>query len=175
MALPICIKLDFYKHFCKKLGLRTADKDDEKLIGVLLKMMEDVRGDFTMIFRELSEIDLLSFESEDISNQYWALKILSKHEWFHKWVKIYKRRVIDEGTDEESRQRLMQGTNPRYVLRNWMAQSAIGKVENDDFSEVQTLLKVLESPYTYQQEAEDRGYTSPPPGWAKSLKVSCSS
>lgn len=65
--------------------------------------------------------------------------------------------------------------NPRYVLRNWMAQSAIEKAEKDDFSEVQFLLKVLQSPYTISEEAEEKGYADPPPEWSYTIRVSCSS
>ena len=69
----------------------------------------------------------------------------------------------------------MQNANPRYILRQWMAQSAISKAENDDFSEVQSLLKVLSTPFKTQKEAESAGYANPVPGWSKDLVVSCSS
>ena len=77
-------------------------------------------------------------------------------------------------TDDERRQ-LMSKVNPRYVLRNWMAQSAIEKAEKDDFSEVRFLLQVLENPYTLNEEAEKRGYADPSPKWASNIRVSCSS
>jgi uncharacterized protein YdiU (UPF0061 family) len=56
-----------------------------------------------------------------------------------------------------------------------MAQSAIEKAEKDDFSEVQFLLKVLQSPYTINEEAEEKGYADPPPDWSYTIRVSCSS
>ena len=65
--------------------------------------------------------------------------------------------------------------NPKYVLRNWMAQQAIEKAEKDDFSEVQSLLQILQRPYEDQPEADEAGYASEPPEWAKKVKVSCSS
>lgn len=65
--------------------------------------------------------------------------------------------------------------NPRYVLRNWMAQSAIEKAEKDDFSEVQFLLRILQNPYTISEEAEEKGYADPPPEWSCTIRVSCSS
>ena len=70
---------------------------------------------------------------------------------------------------------MLQRVNPRYVLRNWMAQEAIEAAEHDDFEPVQRLLRILSSPYKVQKEAEDRGYAKPPPEWANELKVSCSS
>jgi len=42
---------------------------------------------------------------------------------------------------------LIQDANPRYILRNWVAQAAIEKAEQDDFSEVQFLLKLLQNPF----------------------------
>lgn len=69
----------------------------------------------------------------------------------------------------------MLRTNPRYVLRNWMAQLAIEKAEEGDFSEVQLLHEILKRPYSWQEEAERRGFADPPPKWSHTLRVSCSS
>jgi len=69
----------------------------------------------------------------------------------------------------------LQEVNPRYILRNWVAQEAIQRAEQDDFSEVQFLYKLLRNPYRINHEAEQRGYASPPPEWSKKLAVSCSS
>lgn len=93
--------------------------------------------------------------------------------------------------------------NPRYVLRNWMAESAIRRAETNDFSEVCSLSvslnvrqrwtlhwfdscifccyqvgvlhQVLSSPFVTQEAAEAAGYAARPPTWAESLRVSCSS
>ncbi|KAK3084191.1 hypothetical protein FSP39_009794 [Pinctada imbricata] len=167
----------YIETFLKKLGLKTVESDDDKFIGVLLIMMENTASDFTMTFREMSEIPLERIESLDFPSNTWALKILSKHEWFGKWIRIYRKRIAKEDihVDDGTRQIAMSAVNPRYVLRNWMAQSAIRKAERNDFSEVRTLLRILETPHKYQEDAEEAGYSSPPPSWAKSLKVSCSS
>ena len=69
----------------------------------------------------------------------------------------------------------MQKTNPRYILRNWMAQRAIEMAENNDFSEVKFLLELLKKPFQVNQSAEERGYAKTPPSWSKRLAVSCSS
>ena len=65
--------------------------------------------------------------------------------------------------------------NPRYILRNWMAEQAIVKAENHDYSEVESLQRILQRPYEEQPEADKAGYASEPPAWARSVKVSCSS
>ncbi|XP_048366952.1 protein adenylyltransferase SelO-like [Sphaerodactylus townsendi] len=79
------------------------------------------------------------------------------------------------GDSEADRKRRMASVNPRYVLRNWMAESAIRKAERNDFSEVWLLQQVLQRPFQMQTMAERAGYAQRPPPWAKEIKVSCSS
>jgi uncharacterized protein YdiU (UPF0061 family) len=67
----------------------------------------------------------------------------------------------------------MHGVNPKYVLRNYLAQAAIEKAQNGDFSEVSKLLAILERPFDEQPEHE--AYAALPPDWASHLEVSCSS
>lgn len=56
-----------------------------------------------------------------------------------------------------------------------MAQQAIKQAEQDDFSDVNFLLDVLNHPFTINEEAEKRGYSGPTPPWAHCIRVSCSS
>ena len=77
-------------------------------------------------------------------------------------------------SDSERRKR-MATVNPRYVLKNWMAESAVQKAERDDFSEVRLLQQVPQHPFQKYSAAEKAGYASPTPSWAKDLRVSCSS
>jgi uncharacterized protein YdiU (UPF0061 family) len=67
----------------------------------------------------------------------------------------------------------MDAVNPKYVLRNYLAQVAIDKASKKDFSEVAKLLAVLENPYDEQPDNE--AYAALPPDWASHLEVSCSS
>ena len=60
-------------------------------------------------------------------------------------------------------------------FRQWMLQRAIEKAENDDFSEVRLLQKVLKTPFKAHPEAESAGYAKPVPDWSKRLLLSCSS
>ncbi|MGB9107057.1 MAG: hypothetical protein WCC39_00080, partial [Telluria sp.] len=60
-----------------------------------------------------------------------------------------------------------------YILRNYLAQVAIEKAQNGDFSEVGKLLAVLERPY--DEQPENAAYAALPPDWASHLEVSCSS
>ncbi|XP_046360268.2 protein adenylyltransferase SelO, mitochondrial-like [Haliotis rufescens] len=168
-------KNKFMEIFRKKLGLISFDIDDEQLVAVLLKMMEDTKSDFTMTFRQLGEISLFDLENSNIDGKYWALRTLQKHDWFSRWVQIYAERTKTTNISEIKRQTLMNSNNPRYVLRNWMAQNAISLADKNSFEEVQKVLRVLRNPFTLQQEAEQSGFADLPPYWASSLKVSCSS
>ncbi|XP_046543865.1 protein adenylyltransferase SelO-like [Haliotis rubra] len=168
-------KNKFMEIFRKKLGLINSDSDDEQLVAVLLKMMEDTKSDFTMTFRQLGEISLFDMDNSNIDVKYWALRTLQKHEWFSRWVQIYTERTKSTNISEIERQTLMNSSNPRYVLRNWIAQNAISLANRNKFEQVRKVLRVLRNPFTFQQEAEESGFADPPPYWAGSLKVSCSS
>ena len=67
----------------------------------------------------------------------------------------------------------MNRVNPKYVLRNYLAQTAIEKAQQKDFSEIDRLLTLLQNPYSDQPGME--AYAAPPPNWGKHLSVSCSS
>uniref|UniRef100_A0A8C1Q3A6 Selenoprotein O n=1 Tax=Cyprinus carpio TaxID=7962 RepID=A0A8C1Q3A6_CYPCA len=140
----------------------------------LLELMEDTGADFTMTFRQLSEVTMSQLQTGSIPPSMWALSDLLSHEYFRDWVQLYLKRLMESDSDA-ARQHRMQGVNPRYVLRNWMAESAIRKAEKNDFSEVALLQKTLTEPFVEQEEAERAGYSSKPPSWAQQLRVSCSS
>ncbi|CAG5896112.1 unnamed protein product [Menidia menidia] len=166
-------QMRIHQLFKAKLGLLGEEEDDNYLIAFLLKMMEDTGSDFTMTFRQLSEVSANQLRSRDFSD-IWAIADLSSHKLFSDWINTYLMRISRQQSDLD-RQNRMKSVNPRYVLRNWMAESAIRKAEMNDFSEVEQLLRVLSSPFVTQVAAEEAGYAARPPRWADSLKVSCSS
>uniref|UniRef100_G3WEG1 Selenoprotein O n=1 Tax=Sarcophilus harrisii TaxID=9305 RepID=G3WEG1_SARHA len=166
----------FKELFKAKLGLLGEKEGDDFLVALLLHLMEETKADFTMTFRELSEITQDQLKNLSIPQEFWALKILSKQELFTDWVSMYLLRLKSNVNDSDSRRRKrMTSVNPRYVLKNWMAESAVRKAERNDFSEVRLLQKVLQHPFQKQSTAEKAGYSSPTPSWARDLKVSCSS
>ena len=89
----------------------------------------------------------------------------------------YRARLRAEGSDDAERHARMDRVNPKYVLRNHLAETAIRKARGDegarDFSELARLLSVLERPYDEQPGFE--AYAAEPPDWARSLELSCSS
>lgn len=84
--------------------------------------------------------------------------------------------MVTEGVPEAERKAMMDSVNPKYVLRNYLLQTAIDLAEQGDYSEVENLLKLMERPYEDQPGMEK--YARLPPAWAYRPGVcmlSCSS
>ena len=67
----------------------------------------------------------------------------------------------------------MLANNPKYILRNYLAHQAIKKAEQNDFSEIEVLMKLLSQPF--EEHLEYENYAESSPDWGKSLEISCSS
>ena len=87
------------------------------------------------------------------------------------WLTHYLERLKEDGMDRNERIETMNRANPKYVLRNYMAQLAIERAEQGDTSIVQELLDLLKSPYTEQPDKDI--YYAPRPDWART-KTGCS-
>lgn len=84
----------FMELFRRKLGLLIIDEDDENLVVVFLKVMEDIKVDFIMFFREFGEIDLREILNiKEVFKKYWVLILMVDYEWFWNWVDKYKIRL----------------------------------------------------------------------------------
>jgi len=158
-----------------KLGLTGSSDSDELLLGLLLDTMETTEADFTQTFRDLSELSLQDLKELKIPESAWGLSQCLKSKQIKEFLKLYVEKIENDNIDDESRMTSMQKANPRYILRNWMAQKAIEMAEENDFSEVQFLHEVLINPFQINKAAEEKGYAKPPPRWSKKLAVSCSS
>jgi uncharacterized protein YdiU (UPF0061 family) len=87
------------------------------------------------------------------------------------WQSKYRQRLA--ALDTRQSQKLMRSVNPKYILRNHLAESAIQKSKMGDHSEVETLFKLLQSPFDDQMSFDH--YANLPPDWASSIEISCSS
>ena len=143
--------------FRKKLGLSEAHLDDLKLVEDLLSWMEKNKKDYTNTFRALSKENHLLFEDE-----------LGK-----KWFQKYEERLKMEKTSSADRKKAMKSTNPKFILRNYLAQEAIQDAENFDYEKLNTLLELLKKPFEENSKYED--LAKAPPEWGKKLEISCSS
>ncbi len=159
-------KLDAIWH--DKLGLLDNNQNDTVLIEGLLAILERNRVDFTLFFRHLS-----SMQQSDNSADAAIRDLFMDRAAFDGWAVQYRARLIQENSEDAARSQRMKSVNPKYILRNYLAQIAIEKAEKKDFSEVQKLLDILRHPFDEQPRHED--YASLPPDWASGLEVSCSS
>jgi uncharacterized protein YdiU (UPF0061 family) len=152
----------------EKLGLITRNPEDVKLIDTLFSIMQQSRVDFTLFFRRLSDLEIENFESNKTIRD-----LFIDRDAFDDWSVQYRKRLKLENSNDSLRKIAMNKVNPKYILRNYLAQIAIEKAQNDDFTEVNKLLKVLENPFDEQPEYES--YAQLPPDWAEDLEISCSS
>jgi uncharacterized protein YdiU (UPF0061 family) len=153
----------------RKLGLTRASPEDTALINRLLEMMHASQVDYTNPFRSLSR-----FQSAPGAKNSLLRDQFTDRAAFDAWAESYRARLkIEPGADEE-RQVRMDRVNPKYILRNYLAQDAIRQAGEDrDFSEVNRLLSLLQHPFDEQPEMER--YAAPAPDWARHIEVSCSS
>jgi uncharacterized protein YdiU (UPF0061 family) len=156
-----------------KLGLTTSEQGDRELFDAMFKLMQDNGVDFTLFFRRLGELRL-DVPDEDRDQADAPLRdLFLDRPGFDAWAAAYRVRLRQEGSVDAARRAAMHKVNPKYILRNYLAQVAIEKAQNGDFGEVRRLLAVLEHPFDEQPDNE--AYAALPPDWASHLEVSCSS
>ena len=158
----------FLQHYrqlmARKLGLEAYRDGDESLINQLLTLMEENQVDYSLFFRQLCYF----------SNSHRNVRdMFVDRSAFDDWATLYVQRLSQQQSSDQDRSATMLETNPKYILRNYMAQAAIEKAEQGDYSEVNLLLEVLQSPFAEHPEAEH--YAGLPPDWAETISVSCSS
>jgi serine/tyrosine/threonine adenylyltransferase len=154
--------------FRAKLGLTTHEDGDAALVNRLLETMHANRADFTLTFRRLAQLS-----ARDASGDAPVRDLFIDRAAFDAWATDYRARLRTEPTDDATRAAAMNRVNPKYVLRNHLAEQAIRAAKEKDFTETQRLLTVLSRPFDAQPEYE--AYAGLPPDWATSLEVSCSS
>jgi uncharacterized protein YdiU (UPF0061 family) len=157
-----------------KLGLRDERDEDGELADALLQRMAADRVDYTIAFRRLSVFD------PGIGARNDALRdLFIDREAFDAWALRYAARLRREGSVDAERRERMRRVNPRVVLRNHMAETAIRRAAEGDFLEIERLLQVLARPFDEPQQAtpsaQDRADAGFPPEWAQTIEVSCSS
>jgi hypothetical protein len=151
-----------------KLGLREEHNDDQLLSGRLLDLMASNRVDYTNLFRELADLRL----DDPTSDRALRDRFLDRA-GFDAWVADYRARLRTEHSADPVRAAAMRQVNPRYVLRNYLAQQAIVQAERGDYAEIERLLTLLSRPFDDQPGMQ--AYAAEPPDWGRQLEVSCSS
>ncbi|MBW3694510.1 YdiU family protein [Vibrio sp. T187] len=149
----------------QKLGLLTKQAGDSKLFDSMFELMSQSRVDYTRFFRGLSDLD--TQESETVVDLFIDRPAASM------WLESYLSRCELEPVSAAERCVEMRKVNPKYILRNYLAQLAIDKAEAGDASELNVLIKLLAAPFDEHPEFE--AYANLPPEWGKEMEISCSS
>ena len=151
-----------------KLGLATEHDDDRELVDDLLRRMAEDHADFTITFRRLASFDSAAGAANDAVRDCFIDRPA-----FDAWAARYAARLRAEASVDAERAARMNRVNPKFVLRNHLAETAIRQAQTGDFAETQRLLAVLERPFDEQPDAA--AYADFPPAWAQQIEVSCSS
>jgi uncharacterized protein YdiU (UPF0061 family) len=156
-----------------KLGLGTVQENDRQLADDMFKLMQANHVDFTLFFRRLGDLKLDVTDADRAEADAPLRDLFLDRPAFDAWAVEYRARLRQEGSVDAQRRVAMHAVNPKYVLRNYLAQVAIEKAQNGDYAEVRRLLAVLERPF--DEQPENDAYAALPPDWASHLEVSCSS
>jgi len=151
-----------------KLGLARGVAGDADLVFDLLTLLAAARADYTRFFRALCDVDLSSSPDDDRTAQMFT----DRNGWYA-WQGRYRARLADESRSESARRAAKHTPNPKFILRNYLAQVAIERAQAGDFTEIARLHAILRRPFDDQPEYD--AYAAPPPGWARDISVSCSS
>ncbi len=167
-----------------KLGLDRYTEEDESLKKDLFEILTLTETDMTIWYRKLADVSI----EDDVSDEDLIKPLLEAYyepaeligetkSRLLGWLHSYRVRVRAAGIADADRRAAMNQTNPKYVLRNYLAQLAIDKAEKGDGSLVVELLELLRRPY--DEQPEHHQYFALRPEWARHRAgcsmLSCSS
>ncbi|OCH12794.1 hypothetical protein A6E05_06525 [Aliivibrio sp. 1S165] len=148
-----------------KLGLYSKQEGDSRLFESMFELLSQNAVDYTRFMRSLSYLDNKDKQT--------VVDLFVDREAAILWLDLYLTRCELEDNGSEFRCERMRRVNPKYILRNYLAQQAIDKAQEGDFSEVEVLSTLLKSPFDEHLEFEQ--YAQLPPEWGKKMEISCSS
>jgi len=153
--------------FRRKLGLTRAREDDAQLIGRLMRLLHQNSTDFTMFFRALSSFTRVAGAVDPVRD------LVLDHAAYDGWAAAYRERLAWEDSEDAARCAAMQRVNPKFVLRNYLAETAIRAAHEGNLAVMTQLQGVLAAPF--DEHSEHEAWAGMPPDWADTLAVSCSS
>ncbi len=184
-----CFDQGWHEMIATKLGLNSYRPDlDDDLFSELFQVMSLVETDMTIFFRKLALIDCLDPLHDQATDDQLIAPLLDAYydpenimdsfkTRIANWIRSYIERVRGDENNYNDRRELMNSVNPKYVFRNYLAQLAIDKAEEGDFSMVNELLELFRKPYDEQPNQEK--YAVKRPDWARQRAgcsmLSCSS
>ncbi len=148
-----------------KLGLTdSAVPEDRALVEDILGLLARSGTDYTIFWRRLSH----SVGDGDLTP---VRDLFLDPAGFDAWWLRYSQRIGAQPREQLSK--VMLEINPKFVLRNHLAELAIQSAKKKDFAPIASLLQVLETPFDEHPALEH--YADFPPDWAHHIEISCSS
>jgi len=158
-----------------KLGLFEENNDAAELIKDLEINLHLIETDMTIFFRNLNQFKAKEASKglEIIAEAFYSPKELTeviRKKW-NAWFEAYSNRLQQESISYEERKKRMNQVNPKYVLRNYMAQLAIDAADKGDYTIIDELFTLLKNPY--EEQVKHEKWFVKRPDWARH-KVGCS-
>lgn len=155
-----------------KLGLAECREDDLQRMTGLQELLQRAEVDMTIWFRSLIDMDVSAPDIAHFDDAFYSNELRREYaEALQAWLDDYAARVNSAGGSVGEHRDLMRSANPRYVLRNYLAQQVIDRAEQGDESGIIELLDVMRRPYDDQPGRE--AFAAKRPDWARS-KAGCS-
>lgn len=180
------------RHMAAKLGLERLDDAEQTATGAarvpdsilcddLIELLAAVETDMTLFYRHLADVPVSEAPADAPQAAllaplevafYQPSDVTAEHRTsLARWLGRYAARVREDGLHDVERRQRMNRVNPKYVLRNYVAQLAIDRAEQGDGSVVVELLDVLRRPFD-EQPGKER-FAEKRPDWARN-KPGCS-
>lgn len=160
---------EFYGQLIRaKLGFAERRRGDAVIVKKLLRLLEENGSDYSIFFRQLGR-----YRQGSADKNAFLRDGFKEATQFDEWAELYEERLrLEHSNDDERRQR-MDRVNPKYILRTYMAHTAIDSALAGDYSEVERLLALLRDPFSEQPTMAR--YAEPPPEWARDIAVTVAS
>jgi len=143
---------EFAHTFANKFGLPVWGADEAGLVEEALELLHQANVDMTLFFRLLASVDIAAPELRVLQEAFYDEVLYHRYAHdFSAWLERWARCIITGGESDGRRQLRMNAANPRYVLRNYLAQQAIERAEQGDVGMIRDLLDVLQHPYEEQE------------------------
>ncbi|WP_045860812.1 protein adenylyltransferase SelO [Teredinibacter purpureus] len=169
MQYQPALRDSYNRRFGLKLGIKKLTAEHDSHLHALFKLLEENAIDYARFFRGLSHL----------TNDDWLATLLSLSDntaWKTElplWLNNHQENWNKEGCSRQEIEASMLSRNPKFMLRNYLAEQAIREAYSNNYSELERLILVLSDPYNEHSTLDH--YADTPPDWAKNIQVSCSS